>query len=193
MNNFSQNNKNKSDSRIAVLDGVYTCQQERTQELNERIAERNIPSAYLEPNIDFRPVMTKYSILPVVDQKAPSSVNILRYPTYSPHLVYNVGNNSAPWSGFASSINTESTLRNQFFALQKCDQSAYIPSSDSDLYKIERPSVEANKQTHPLLFKEEEFQSFDPNHVASEHVLFNNFTRQQLLDSCGNTNKKVSK
>ena len=193
MNNFSQNNKNKSDSRIAVLDGVYTCQQERTQELNERIAERNIPSAYLEPNIDFRPVMTKYSILPVVDQKAPSSVNILRYPTYSPHSVYNVGNNSAPWSGFASSINTESTLRNQFFALQKCDQSAYIPSSDSDLYKIERPSVEANKQTHPLLFKEEEFQSFDPNHVASEHVLFNNFTRQQLLDSCGNTNKKVSK
>ena len=193
MNNFSQNNKNKSDSRIGVLDGVYTCQQERTQELNERIAQRNIPSAHLEPNIDFRPVMTKYSILPVVDQKAPSSVNILRYPTYSPHSVYNVGNNSAPWSGFASSINTESTLRNQFFALQKCDQSAYIPSSDSDLYKIERSSAEANKQTHPLLFKEEEFQSFDPNHVASEHILFNNFTRQQLLNSCGNTNKKVSK
>lgn len=193
MNNFSQNNKNMSDSRINLIDGLYTCQHERTQELNERIAERNIPSAYLEPNIDFRPVMTKYSILPIVDQKTSSSVNILRYPTYSPHSVYNVGNDLAPWSGFASNINTESTLRNQYFALQKCDQSAYIPSSNSDLYKIKQPSVEVNKQTHPLLFKEEEFESFDPNHVASEHILFNNFTRQQLLNSCGNTNKKTSK
>ena len=30
-------------------DGVYYCQQERTQQLNERIANRNIPSAFLEP------------------------------------------------------------------------------------------------------------------------------------------------
>ena len=50
-------------------DGVYYCQQERTQQLNERIANRNIPSAFLEPQFPPRPVPTKYTLLPIMDEK----------------------------------------------------------------------------------------------------------------------------
>ena len=39
----------------------------------------------------------------------------------------------APWYGFTANINAESSLRNQFFALQDCDQGKYIPSTTSDL------------------------------------------------------------
>lgn len=100
-----------------------------------------------------------------------------------------MGTRNAPWSGFASNINVESTLRNQFFALQKCDQSQYVPSSNSDLYNTYIPSHE-NQQTHPLLFKNEEYESTEENILERQHILFNNFTRQQLLDACTNNNKK---
>jgi hypothetical protein len=186
--NYTNNNNDKAfENTVMVVDGHYTCQQDRTQILNERISQRNIPSDNLEPSIGFRPVMTKYTTLPIVDQKAKSHVNISRYPVYSPHKTYNVGNRSAPWSGFASSVNVESTLRNQFFALQKCNQSDYIPSSNSDLYGLSVP-VQENKQTHPLLFRQDEFHDFNPSNVEAQQVLFNNFTRQQLLNSCGNNN-----
>lgn len=193
--NYNHNNNRSNsayDSKLMVVDGVYTCQQDRTQELSDRMFNRNVPDGVLEPSFDFRPVMTKYSRMPIVDQKAKSSEKILRYPTYSPHEHYNVGNRSAPWSGFASNVNTESTLRNQFFALQKCDQSEYVPSSNSDLYNVGVP-VEKNKQTHPLLFKQEEFESFNPNNVENQHILFYNFTRQQLLNACSSNNKNKNK
>ena len=185
--NYANNQQNAGDEKLMVADGLYNCQQSRVDELNTRISNRNIPSNDLEPSIDFRPVMTKYSVLPIVDQKAKPNVNIARYPAFSPHQVYNVGNNKAPWSGFASNVHVESTLRNQNFALQKCDQSEYIPSSNSDLYSSAVP-MEQNRQTHSLLFKQEEFESFNPSNVEKQHVLFNNFTRQQLLDSCDNNN-----
>ena len=193
--NYNHNNnktENAYNSKLMVVDGLYTCQQNRTQELSNRIFDRNIPDGNLEPNIDFRPVMTKYARMPIVDQKKKPNEKILRYPTYSPHHVYNVGNRSAPWSGFASNVNVESTLRNQFFALQKCDQSAYVPSSNSDLYSLVVP-VEENRQTHPLLFKQDEFESFNPNNVEDQHILFYNFTRQQLLNSCSTDNKNKDK
>jgi len=191
--NYDNNNNDKVFTNTAmVVDGHYTCQQDRTQLLNDRIAQRNIPGGNLEPSIGFRPVMTKYAIMPIVDQKVKSNVNIPRYPVYSPHKTYNVGNRSAPWSGFASSVNIESTLRNQFFALQKCNQSEFVPSSNSDLYGLSVP-IEENKQTHPLLFKQDEFRDFNPNNVEGQQSLFNNFTRQQLLNSCeSNNNNKTN-
>ena len=189
--NYGNNQQNMGGEKLLVVDGLYTCQQSRVDELNSRISKRNIPSNDLEPSIDFRPVSTKYSVLPIVDQKAKPNVDIARYPTFSPHKVYNVGNNKAPWSGFASNVHVESTLRNQNFALQKCNQSEYIPSSNSDLYSSIVPHEE-NRQTHNLLFKQEEFESFNPSNVEKQHVLFNNFTRQQLLDSCDNNNNNSS-
>ena len=101
---------------------------------NSRIYERNIPSQPLQPYIDVRAVSTKYSYLPIVDPRKNISVPLIRLPDYSPHKVFNPGNTTSPWSGFASNVNLESELRNQVYALQKCSQSVYVPNSNSDLY-----------------------------------------------------------
>lgn len=188
--NYENNNHNiVYQNKLPIVSGLYTCQQERTQELNNRISNRNIPSGELEPSLDFRPVMTKYSHFPFVDQKKNSGENILKYPIYNQSDVFNMGNRKAPWSGFASNVNTESILRNQCFALQKCEQSEYIPSSNSDLYNTYIHGYE-NVQTHPLLFKQEEYENTEENILEKEHILFNNFTRQQLLNACASNNKK---
>ena len=104
------------------------------------------------------------------------------YGTYSTKSVFNPGNAQAPWSGFSNNINTESTLRNQFFALQNCEQSEYVPSSNSDLYqtKIDYKPVQQN---HPLLFEKSDLAPFNPNTDNIGNSLFNNHTRNQLKET----------
>ena len=89
------------------------------QETNTRIYDRNIPSQMLQPYIDVRPVMTKYSYFPIVDPRKNIKTQLNVQPTFNPHTVFNPGNTQSPWSGFASKINLESELRNQIYALQK--------------------------------------------------------------------------
>ena len=98
-----------------LVDGVYYCGIERTQQLNSRIAERNIPSGPLQPQFSLRPVSTKYALLPIVDRQPKSNVPIKTLPTYNPAITFNPGSAFAPWSGFSTNINEESKLRNQYF------------------------------------------------------------------------------
>ena len=84
-----------------------------------------------------------------------------------------------------NNVNTESLLRNQYFALQKSDQSVYVPSSDSDLYNVKVVSRPV-QQPHPDLFNQPEFQPFNPNVINGGNQIFNNSTRMQMLDSCKN-------
>lgn len=164
-----------------TLTGLYYCNIERDNELNTRLFNRNVPSAMLQPQFSMRPVSSKYATLPILDGFKPSTVQINRLPTYSVKQVFNPGS-SAPWSGFSKNINTESTLRNQFFALQHCDQSKYIPSSTSDMFSVE---VTGRKETQPFpgLFDEKPFEKFNPNTCNVGGNLFNNSTREQLLSS----------
>ena len=74
------------------------------QETNTRIYDRNIPSQILQPYLDVRPVMTKYSYFPVVDPRKNITTTLNVQPTFSPHTVFNPGNTQSPWSGFASKI-----------------------------------------------------------------------------------------
>lgn len=156
-----------------------------TNEINRRIYDRNLPSQFLQPYLSVRPVMTKYSLMPVVDPRAPISVPFIQQPVYNVHNVFNPGNTQSPWSGFASNINNESVLRNQVFALQKCSQSVYIPSSKSDLYNFSfQPDKSGNQhQPFPGLFHKEHFCEFDPNTENISHGLFMNHTRQQLKEA----------
>jgi hypothetical protein len=153
------------------------------EETNMRIYDRNIPSQMLQPYIDVRPVMTKYSYLPIVDPRKKLSVPLTVQPTFNPHKVFNPGNTTSPWSGFASNINTESELRNQIYALQKCSQSVYVPSSKSDLYNYGF-TPKPTPQSHSLLFETDSFSQFNPNPdsktVGSE--MFFNSTRVQVRD-----------
>ena len=50
------------------------------RETNERIYQRNIPSQGLQPYIDVRPVMTKYSYFPIVDPRKVLNVSLQQQP-----------------------------------------------------------------------------------------------------------------
>ena len=145
--------------------------------------DRNIPSQLLQPYLDVRPVLTKYSYFPIVDPRKPIGVPLKQFPTYSVHNVFNPGNTTSPWSGFASNINTESELRNQIYALQKCSQAVYVPNSNSDLYQYKFHSTK-QPNPHELLFHKDTFSHFNPNpepELLGSQVFLNS-TRSQVKD-----------
>jgi hypothetical protein len=165
-----------------VIDGLYYNTHDTTDELNHRLAKRTIPSSQLQPQFSSRPVSTKYSLMPIVDRYAPSAVPIIKHPTYNVENVFNPGNTMSPWSGFSANVNNESLLRNQLFALQTSAQAVYIPSSNSDMYKV---NVGGRNEVQPFpdLFKEEKFEPFNPNTLPIGSYVFNNSTREQVLRS----------
>lgn len=156
----------------------------RQQTVYLRTAERNIPSQPLQPYLDARPVMTKYSILPIVDPRKPIETPLIQQPTYTTETIYNPGNDFGPWSGYASNINHESDLRNQIFALQSCSQAAYIPSSKSSLYQVKLQQKPNVQQPFSDLFQNQQFSPVNPNPNPDKigFALFNNATRQQTKD-----------
>ena len=155
-----------------------------TNTIDTRLSDRYVPSQLLQPYLSVRPVLTKYSIMPIIDPRKPSSVPMVQQPVYNTSHVFNPGNRNAPWSGFASNINVESELRNQIYALQKCNNAIYVPNSTSDLYKYTfQPDKSANQvQPYPALFKTDHLEPFDPNPEKFGGGLFNNCTRQQLKE-----------
>ena len=161
------------------------CVSTYKEEENKHLYERNIPSSTLQPYLSVRPVMTKYSYLPIVDPRRQLTTKLNEQPTYNINSTFNPGNNMSPWSGFASNINTESVLRNQIYALQNCSQSVYVPSSNSDLYSnVFQPKNTGNPNAHKLLFKQDHFNDFNPN--PNDSVVGGNFfmnsTRSQVKD-----------
>jgi len=156
---------------------------QKTDTTNYRTYIRNVPSKSLQPYLDARPVSTKYSIMPIVDPRTPPTVNLKQMPTYNIHNTFNPGNDSGPWSGYASNVNNESILRNQIYALQDCSQSIYVPSSKSDLYHVHWKE-ESIQQPFPDLFQKQTFNSNSniDNSNNLGYALFNNATRQQVKD-----------
>ena len=159
------------------------CVSDIHKQTNQRIYDRNLPSQMLQPYFSVRPVMTKYSHFPIVDPRKPINVPVQQMPVYNIHNTFNPGNFQAPWSGFATNINTESELRNQIYALQKCSQSVYVPSSQSDLYtySFQTPT---QYNPHELLFQQDSFEMFNPNPSPGicGSGIFNNNTRCQVKD-----------
>lgn len=165
------------------------CVAQIHNQTNQRIYDRNIPSQMLQPYLDFRPVMTKYSYFPIVDPRKKINVKLQQQPTFNPHATFNPGNTQSPCSGFASNINVESELKNQIYALQKCSQATYVPSSKSDLYKSYVHSKPIS-QPHELLFQEQHFSNFNPNpnnNIVGSGIFFNS-TRVQVRDLTKKTN-----
>ena len=161
-----------------------TTSSERDKVTNARTYDRVIPSKTLQPYLSVAPVQTKFTILPVIDPRKKINVPMEQLITYNIHNTFNPGNDMGPWSGYASSVNTESILRNQIFALQKCSQAVYVPSSKSDLYKINFESKHIN-QPYPNLFKSltPTPNPHDSLRAQMGHELFNNSTRTQREDT----------
>lgn len=179
---MDNSNSNSNSNMHGLVSGVYIYNDGRLDEMNNKMYERNIPSVNLQPQYSSRPASTKYGYMQILDQRQVSTTPLQTYGTYSTKSVFNPGNAQAPWSGFSNNINTESTLRNQFFALQNCEQSEYVPSSNSDLYqtKIDYKPVQQN---HPLLFEKSDLAPFNPNTDNIGNSLFNNHTRNQLKET----------
>jgi hypothetical protein len=159
------------------------CVSQIHKQTNERIYDRNIPSQMLQPYLDVRPVMTKYSHFPIVDPRKKTNVPMEKLPVFNVDKTFNPGNTHSPWSGFSSNVNTESMLRNQVYALQKCSQSVYVPNSESDLYTYQFKTKVVD-QPHSQLFQKQTFSDFNPNPIP-ESIGTNMFlqsTRVQVRD-----------
>lgn len=165
---------------------VYYGQNERVDELNTKINSRSFSDFQLEPNYDPRPIPTKYSIFPMINRRSIPHEPVVQYNNYNLKTNFNPGNDKGPVSGYVNNIETEHKLRNQHFALQRnCIQSTYIPSPESDLYKVQ-VDYKPSKQEHPLLFRKIRFEpKIHPNVENTEigNKQFFNHTRTQLRNS----------
>ena len=148
-----------------------------------KIYNRNLPSVALEPYLSFIPIATKYNKIEDFASKRNQDLNENKIETrqiYNQMSSFNPGS-KAPWKGYSENVDKESVLRNQIYALQKCSQSVYVPRVDSDLYNYEMKMPQV-RQTHPLLFKDEQFNEYNPNFNTKQtgNGLFFNHTRNQL-------------
>lgn len=179
-------NQSVNEQRIIGLpDNLELKQFERTDELNLRILERNEPQYPLAPNFTPRPVLTKYSLFPIMDARMPSNIDIEANYNYSleTNFTPSVGKN-APVSGFINNVNVESDLLNIHHALQRgAGQNVYVPPSNSDMYRVTVPSKPC-EQPFQGLFESCSFsKSAHPNVDSCPHVgnmTFHNNTRTQL-------------
>jgi hypothetical protein len=170
------------DKIYGVPEGVSYGQNERVDELNTRISSRQFSDMPLQPNFNPRPVPTKYSVFPIINRRTPLKETALQYPEYNSYNNFNPGTARAPPSGFLNNVDAETILRNQAFTLQRADQNVYVPSSNSDLYKVEviaRPS----DQPCPLLFSNFSFENKVHPNLTNSKIggdTFSNHTRTQL-------------
>ena len=147
---------------------------------NNRIFNRYKPEGVNEFKFDPRPVSTKYDIMPIYDRHVKSNVSVKNKP-YDVNSSFYVGTDNGPFTGYVNNVDKESTLRNQFFALQQCQQSVYVPSSNSDMYNVNVKGTNL-KQPYEDLFIKQNLGSFNPNPNIEKvgYNIFLNATRAQV-------------
>jgi hypothetical protein len=176
-------NLNENNVIYGVPQGIYYGQNERVDEINERIYGRNRSDYPLRPNFNPRPVPTKYSLFPIINRRAESSVPIYEYPEHSVETNFSPATRKGPPQGYLTNVDIETILRNQTVAIQHgADQGTYIPSSDSELYKVSvvsSPSI----QPYPNLFYQPNLYTNIPSSLVNSSIGKKNFfnhTRTQL-------------
>lgn len=163
-----------------VVHGRYYCNQNRTTELSNRMADRNKPNQHMQMFFGNRPVQTRQVHMPMLDCRKPSNVGVDLLPVYN-NLTHFAGGSSLPFNGYQENVDVESKLKNIIFPLQKAAQSKYIPDSTSDMYC--NYYLTANNgdmpMPHKLINKKEKFNHFNPNTLNVGNNLFYNNTRVQ--------------
>lgn len=154
----------------------------KNNNINNEIYSRNFPSNQLNMHFSPRSVSTKYSTMAILDHRKESNVSINNFPIYDSNSTFFPGTSKPHFCGFAKNIDLESSLRSQFFALQKADQAKYVPSSSSDLYENSIDFVNTNKDLdNHLLFQRPSFNDFNPNLSSTiGNEIFLNSTKVQL-------------
>lgn len=190
-----------------IPDGIYSGQHENLDTINDAMYQRNIADIPLKPNMNYRSVPTRNTLYPVLDQRtafrrqcsrqaslAPDTVTQdhqakpgrlgLHYLDHSADSNFAAIQTNGPPSGFQ--VNQESQLRNQYFALQHgAGQGIYVPSSGSDLYRVQVPShSHPDPQPFHNLFSVPRMTTAPPpmeNRIGQE--IFNNNTKTQLRNT----------
>ena len=157
MNQTNQNNQNNQNLNY-------------DNELNARLENRNKPSSPLQPLYEFRPVSTKYTLFHKIDE--PLDQQNQQY-IYDPYQIFNPGDR-APIDYFMRNVDVESTLRSQFFALQKSPQAVYVPELNSQLYN------------NPMAYSPEFFSPTDATTEKAKCIVDN----ETLFYNCIRNNSK---
>ena len=97
-------NTNTVNKMYGVVNGYFRCNNDRVDDLNNRISERNIPSKSLQPQYSIRPVATKYGYMQVLDQYKKPTIPLNNYKSYSPSTTFNPGSARSSLAIMASSI-----------------------------------------------------------------------------------------
>lgn len=166
--------------------GALFGQNDRVEDLNKRIYNRNIPDNALAANFDPRPVSTKYDHFSIIDRRKPSTVEIEKTVAHNVQSHFNPGTHRAPPLSILRDVNIETVLRNQTTALQHgSEQSVFVPSSSSDLYKVNVASSSTGDgtYTHPHLFHSNNFMNKRAQQISNSAIgkdPFLNNTRVQL-------------
>ena len=165
--------------------------------INLRSYARNIPSAPLQPYLEARAVSTKYSMLPIVDERKQSTVPLIQQPTFNNDFIYNPSGH-APWSGYSSNIQNESILKNLYEKNTKYGNAlehTYIPSSNSSLYNINWINQQKPIQPFPKLFESYVQPQQIPSQIQlqqSQHTQHNQQTQQKSSQSQQITNNTTT-
>ena len=171
-----------------VQSGVLYGQNERVEELNDRVRNRHFPDKPLAPNFSGRPILSKYSRFQIYDGRRPAEEQIVHVPPHNVNINFSPATSRGPPSTIIQNIDLESALRNQNVALQRNPlQGVYVPDSSSDLYKIQIPSSSSSvlgSNPHPSLFHRNDLSStpreLNVHHMNIGQQTFNNHTKTQL-------------
>lgn len=185
MNTYLHSNTGIDTNENGIVQGFYSGQQDRVDELNTRIQGRQFPDNHLRPNFDPRPVPTKYAIFPVIDRKTP-----IKYPfetQYLDNYGFSPATQNGPPKTYFQNIDTETILRNQTVALQHgAIQGVFVPATSSDLYNVKMPrSTSISTQPFPALFESSSFSNFNTA-IENQPIgksTFHNSTRTQLRNT----------
>lgn len=141
----------------SIPDGFYHGQTENLDAINDAIYRRNRPDIPLRPNMDIRSVPTRNVLYPTTDVR---TLNKEIYAPYTTETHFAPTQGMGPPSGFR--VNDETRLRSQHFALQHgADQGMYVPSMNSDLYKVDVASASNSSYAQPFpgLFEKQEYRT----------------------------------
>tara|TARA_B100001063_G_scaffold66696_1_gene60689 strand:+ start:2738 stop:3301 length:564 start_codon:yes stop_codon:yes gene_type:complete len=162
-----------------TVDKVYYQHNDRVEDLNERLFDRNTCVRPVTAMLNVRSTPTKYVTMPITNMRPTSTVQCPHVLPYDIEKQFFPGNTKSPWEGYK--VDQETILRNHQFALQKCEQNVYVPSSNSDLYAKTVPS-HLYTGRHQNMFDKPDLNPKNTNPESLGLSLFYNHTREQRID-----------
>jgi hypothetical protein len=165
-----------------AVQGLWTGQHSRLNELYDRLNERQFPDRPLQPQFEFRPVATKYAHFPIIDRRAKPEVSILKHDQYHSAMNFSPPMRNGPTDTYLANIDLETVLQNRHVALQHgADQGVYVPSSKSNLYGFTAVGRQEDLGERSMIFDKQALDT-KVSDVARQigKDKFHNNTRTQL-------------